>query len=68
MSKKIKMLHWVSTGMFSAFIIMSAIPDIFCSPEAIAVFMHLGYPTYLLSFIGIAKFLGILALLVPGFP
>jgi len=68
MSKKIKISYWVSTGMFSAFIIMSAIPDIFSSPQAVAVFQHLGYPTYLLPFIGIAKFLGILAVLVPGFP
>ena len=68
MSKKIKISYWVSTGMFSAFIIMSAIPDIFSSPQAVAVFQHLGYPIYLLPFIGIAKFLGILAVLVPGFP
>jgi hypothetical protein len=68
MSKKLKISYWVSAGTFSAFIIMSAIPDIFSSPQAVAVFKHLGYPVYLLPFIGIAKLLGILVVLVPGFP
>ena len=29
---------------------------------------QLGYPLYILPFLGVAKFLGIVALLVPGFP
>jgi DoxX-like family len=47
--------------------LMSSIPDVLQIPMAIAVFAHLGYPTYLLPFIGIAKILGIVAVLVPGF-
>jgi hypothetical protein len=34
----------------------------------VAFFMHLGYPTYLLPFLGVAKTLGVLAIVVPGFP
>ena len=30
--------------------------------------MHLGYPVYLLRFIGTAKVLGVAAVLVPGLP
>jgi len=33
-----------------------------------AVFTHLGYPTYLLPFIGIAKILAAITVLVPGLP
>lgn len=32
------------------------------------MFKHLGYPPYLLPFIGVAKILGVIAVLVPGFP
>jgi hypothetical protein len=34
----------------------------------VAFFMHLGYPAYLLPFLGVAKTLGVLAVVVPGFP
>ncbi len=29
---------------------------------------HLGFPTYIVPFVGVAKLLGIVAILVPGFP
>lgn len=48
--------------------VMSAVPDVLRIPEAVEIFKHLGYPTYLLPFIGIAKILGVIAVLVPGFP
>jgi DoxX-like family len=35
--------------------------------SGVALFNHLGYPAYLLPFIGIAKLLGVVAILVPGF-
>ncbi len=56
------------TGLFAAFMLMSAIPDLVKSPEAVDAFRYLGYPQYLILFIGIAKVLGVLAVLVPGFP
>lgn len=68
MTRKIKMTYWIFTGLFSAFMLMASIPDILSVPQAIAIFKHLGYPTYLLPFIGVAKLLGIVAVLVPGFP
>jgi DoxX-like family len=59
-------LYWVVTGFMAAFMLMASIPDIIRMPQAVAVFTHLGYPAYLLPFIGIAKTLGIVAVLVPG--
>ncbi len=52
----------------AAFMILSAVPDVLRIPEAVEIFKHLGYPVYLLPFIGIAKILGAVAVLVPGFP
>lgn len=36
--------------------------------KMVAAFDALGYPRYLLPFLGVAKSLGVIALLVPGFP
>jgi len=46
---------------------MSAIPDVLSVPAAVEIFTHLGYPAYLLPFIGIAKLLAVATILAPGF-
>jgi hypothetical protein len=65
--KKIKILYWIFTGLMAAFMLMASIPDVLQIPDAVAIFKHLGYPTHLLPFIGIAKILGVLVILLPGF-
>lgn len=66
--KKTIVFYWVFTGLLSALMLVGSIPDILSVPEAVALFDHLGYPAYLLPFIGVAKLLGVVAILVPGFP
>jgi uncharacterized membrane protein YphA (DoxX/SURF4 family) len=67
-SKLDSLLHWIFTASFCAFMLTSAIPNILSTQEWVDVFNQLGYPVYMLPFIGVAKLLGIIALLVPGFP
>jgi hypothetical protein len=57
---------WVFTGLFAALMLVSAIPDVLELPAAIAVFRHLGYPQYLLPFLGTAKLLGVAVVVTPG--
>lgn len=66
--KKTKTLYWIFTGLFAAFMIFSSIPDILVVPDALTFMTHLGYPKYFIPFIGWAKLLGVVAILVPGFP
>ncbi len=66
--KKTKTLYWIITGLFSAFMLFSAIPDVLVVPDAITFMNGLGYPTYIIPFLGIAKLLGVIAILIPGFP
>lgn len=66
--KKTKITFWIITGLFSAFMLFSAIPDIMLVPNAKTFMGHLGFPDYFTRFIGIMKFLGIIAILIPGFP
>lgn len=51
----------------AAFMLMGSIQDVLRVPAALAWFVHLGYPSYLLPFIGIAKILGVTAVVAPGF-
>ncbi|HZG18255.1 MAG TPA: DoxX family protein [Candidatus Bathyarchaeia archaeon] len=67
--KKTNIAYWVFTGLLSALMIMGAIPDILMVPDAVTMITeHLGYPAYFLPFIGVAKLLGAIAILIPGFP
>ncbi len=66
--KKRNIAYWVITALFSAFMIFSAVPDIMMVPDAMKFIGHLGYPDYFIPFIGVAKFLGSIAILIPGFP
>jgi DoxX-like protein len=61
-------IGWIVTGLMAALMSLSAVPDILRTPDALLVFKHLGYPPYLLVFLGTAKILGIAAVLVPGLP
>ena len=65
--KTTKILYWIFTGLMAAFMLLGAIPDVLRIPAAVDVFTHLGYPAYLLPFIGVAKILGVVAVLVPNF-
>jgi uncharacterized membrane protein YphA (DoxX/SURF4 family) len=66
--KKTKIIYWIFTGLMGAFMLMASVPDVLRVPQAIELFAHLGYPAYLLPFIGVAKILGVVTVLVPGFP
>ena len=66
--KKFGITYWLFTAFAGAFMLISAIPDLLQVPGAHAVIAHLGYPGYLLPFLGVAKLFGVAALLVPRFP
>jgi len=66
--KKTRIIYWVFTGLFSALMLFASIPDVLVVPDAVAFINHLGYPNYFTPFIGVAKLLGIIAILIPGFP
>ena len=61
-------IYWVVTGLAAAFMLLSAVPDVLQLSQALVIFMHLGYPPYLLRFLGTAKILAVVALLLPGWP
>jgi DoxX-like protein len=63
--KKTNLIYWVFTALLSALMLLASVPDVLRTDEAIAVFRHLGYPNYLLPFLGIAKIFGVVVILAP---
>ena len=65
--KTVNILYWVFTILFAGLMAFSAIPNILSNEDSIK-FMHdmLGYPIYIIPFIGMAKLLGVIAILIPG--
>ncbi len=63
-----KITYWVVTGLMAALMIVSAVPDVLMVEGAVEIFTHLGYPQYLIPFIGVAKIFGALAVVIPGLP
>ncbi len=65
--KRTKTLYWVFTVLFSAAMIFTAVPDVLLSADAVTFMKdHLGFPNYFTFFIGVAKILGSLVILIPG--
>lgn len=67
-TKTTNVLYWVCTVLVALLMGLGSIPNIMSSADSVAIFAQLGYPTYLLPFLGVAKLLGVIAILVPGFP
>lgn len=60
-------IYWVATVIFSLVILFGAY-NYFTSPEMIVEFRRLGFPDFFRIELGIAKVLGVLALLLPIVP
>lgn len=67
-SKTIHILYRTLTILFAAAILMDATGGLIMAKEGIEALQQLGYPIYLMRFLGVLKILGVAAILVPGFP
>jgi hypothetical protein len=61
-------LFWIFTGLFCAMMLFSSGSQITSAGSAVAVMQILDLPAYLLPFLGIAKLLGVIGLLIPKYP
>jgi hypothetical protein len=67
--KKTNILYWVFTGLLAVLMLFSSFPNIISDQQSVDLISgHLGYPKYIIPFLGVAKLLGAITLLVPGFP
>jgi uncharacterized membrane protein YphA (DoxX/SURF4 family) len=68
MTKRNKSIYWVATLWLSLGMLSGGIAQLVQLKEAVEGVAHLGYPAYFLSIIGFWKILGVVAILIPGFP
>jgi len=60
-------VYWVTTVLLAGLSAFAGFSYL-TSPQAVAGFAHVGYPQHLRIILGIAKPLGAIALVIPGFP
>ena len=67
--KKTKVLYWIFTILFALIMFSTALPNVMMSQDSIdLIHTRLGYPQYFIMFIGIVKILGVIGILIPGYP
>jgi hypothetical protein len=66
--KAIKITYWIFTILLVVLMLFSAIASFKQNPDGVAMMKHLEYPYSVLYLLSIAKILGVIAILVPGFP
>jgi uncharacterized membrane protein YphA (DoxX/SURF4 family) len=66
--KATKIIYWIFTILLVVLMLFSAIASLRTNPNGIAMMKQLGYPYNVLTLLSVAKILGVIAILVPGFP
>ena len=67
-SKAGKIIYWISTIWLAFGMVSTGGVQLFKMKEETDMMIHLGYPLYFLTILGIWKILGAVAILIPKFP
>jgi len=65
--KSRKILYTITTAWVAGVMTITGVLSVAHAKSMMEGFAHLGYPPYFANFLGVAKLLGVYALLVPGF-
>ena len=72
MAKRNKIIYWIATIWLSLGMVSTGVVQLLKlkgnGPGSLESMTHLGYPVYFVTLLGIAKILGVIALLIPKFP
>jgi len=72
MTKRKKIIYWIATIWLSLGMLSTGAVQLLKmkgdSPGSVDSMTHLGYPVYFVTLLGIAKILGVVALLIPKYP
>lgn len=67
MTKRDKIIYWVSTAWLALGMLSTGIVQLIKTKEEVDNITHLGYPAYLLTILAIWKILGVITVLIPKF-
>ena len=71
MTKRNKIIYWIATGWLALGFISTGAGQLLrmdSGQGGAEMIVHLGYPVYFMTLLGIWKILGVIAILVPRFP
>ena len=60
--------YWIATGLFCALFSVGGLGHLLRLEMQAEGMAGLGYPAYVMTILGVAKLLGVVALLIPGWP
>ncbi|MDV3308635.1 MAG: DoxX family protein [Cyclobacteriaceae bacterium] len=67
--KKLNILYWTFTVLFALFMLFSGITNLMVTEDSVALIVDtLGYPRYIVAFLGAAKIVGAIGVLIPTLP
>jgi hypothetical protein len=66
--KKTRIFYWITTGLFLLLMLFSSVSSLASRDKAVEFFNTINMPAYMISFLSVAKLLGVIAILVPGYP
>ena len=66
---KLNIAYWIVNALLAVFMIFSSLDNVVTGEQSVA-FIHdkMGYPVYFIPWIGVAKILGALAIILPMVP
>ncbi len=67
MTRRNKIIYWISTCWLALGMLSTGSVQLIKMKSEVDKMAHLGYPLYFLTIIGVWKFLGVIAVLIPEF-
>jgi hypothetical protein len=65
--KRINIIYWISTGLFAVAMLFTSIGNVTMNEDSVKFIGDmLHFPTYMIPFLGIAKIIGCIGILLPG--
>lgn len=68
MTKTNRIIYWIATVWLALGMVSTGAVQILKMKDEVATISQLGYPVYILTILGIWKFLGVIAVLIPRYP
>jgi hypothetical protein len=68
MTKRNKIIYWITTLWLALGMTVTGMVQIFKTHDEIDLMTRIGYPIYFLTIIGVWKILGVITVLIPKFP
>ncbi|WP_343671964.1 DoxX family protein [Chitinophaga sp.] len=68
MTRRNNIIYWTATIILALFMFVGGLAQIFRQKDNVEGFIHLGYPLYFMTILGVWKILGVIAILAQRFP